>query len=87
VARATRSVKARGVSVSARATPAASTKAATIAGSHFTIRTSPDSDEDKRGASARKSRSGGRSTNGGRMTRRGVSQHLGHGRACPGHLD
>jgi hypothetical protein len=21
------------------------------------------------------------------MTRRGVSQHLGHGRACPGHLD
>jgi len=41
--------------VSARATPAARTKAATIAGTNFTIRTSPDSDEDRRGAAMRKS--------------------------------
>jgi hypothetical protein len=39
VARATRSVKARGVSVSARAAPAATTMAANSTGSNLTIRT------------------------------------------------
>src|SRR5262249_54914077 len=42
--------------MSARATPAAITGGRIPAGSHFTIRTSPDSGEDRRGAARRKSR-------------------------------